>query len=115
MLKKCNIVEQRIIKSVNIALLLFKFVHKTKYKNERKFKQNFKLIRKQMEKVLKTPHAIKKDAKDLKVYYDYMRLSGVEGSNKTAVIEHIANKYDVCKVTVYAILKRVQKGLNEQR
>ena len=64
---------------------------------------------------LKTPYQIEKEARELAIYNEYIRLMAEPGAQATAVNEFIMNKYGIhAPSTLYTIRKRVEMRLRKE-
>jgi hypothetical protein len=65
--------------------------------------------------VLKTPHKIRKEARELAIYNEWKELSSQDGAMLTEVTELIMRKYHIYAAsTVWLIRRRVEKRLKNQ-
>lgn len=62
---------------------------------------------------LKTPYQIERERRDKALYADYQKMTSVEGTAKTAVIEALMKKYNIhSPATIYIICNRVEAQRN---
>ena len=65
---------------------------------------------------LKTPYQIERERRDKALYADYQKMTSVEGTAKTAVIEALMKKYNIhSPATIYIICNRVEAQRKEAR
>lgn len=63
----------------------------------------------------KTPHRVKKEEKELKIYSEFMELSQKPGASKVEIAKFLCEKYDIATIsTIYSIRKRVEERLAKQ-
>lgn len=53
-----------------------------------------------------TPTQKKRITRDANFYKDYLELIAVPGSSRSAIVQVLMKKYDVCYTTAYAIINR---------
>jgi hypothetical protein len=62
---------------------------------------------------LRTAHAIEKEAKELEIYNEFLRLMRHPGAMKSRVAQLVSQKYNLhSNATLYNIRRRVEKRVN---
>ena len=59
-----------------------------------------------MDNQILTPAQKKRALRDANFYKEYLGLVAVPGSSRTAIVQLLMKKYEVCYTTAYAIINR---------
>ncbi len=69
-----------------------------------------------METLFKTPFQREKEQRELAIYTEYQELAADRNRSKVVIAQFLCEKYHLATIsTIYAIRKRVEKRLNEQK